>query len=113
MWCRECQYAYDALADSATASGPVLCKPNATVPDSSVPLPERTAELVRCPMCAHQISPEAVSCPACGQPLREVSEMSTMKILRIIFWVIIGLVVGYIVVKALFISIADAYIHSR
>jgi len=101
-------------AAEPTAADPESAAAEATsVPGLPPPLPERGGHLVECPMCAHPISPEAVSCPACGQPLREVADMSTMKVLRIIFWVIIGLVVGYIMVKALFISIADAYIHSR
>lgn len=27
-------------------------------------------KLINCPACSKEISPEAVSCPACGQPFR-------------------------------------------
>jgi hypothetical protein len=130
MWCAECRDYVQVFHEPAApksgstyrfakppeAAAPVDSQSTtadpAAVPDFPLTPPGGSANLIPCHMCGHQVSPEAFSCSACGQPLQAGSEMSTMKVLRIIFWVIIGLVVGYIILKALFISIADAYIHS-
>ena len=114
MWCQDCHYAEKASADPATAANPQAGIADTTaVPDFPLTPLGGSASLVQCHMCGHQISPEAVSCPSCGQPLQAVPEMSTMKVLRIIFWVIIGLVVGGILLEAIFNNIADSYIHSK
>jgi len=113
VWCKDCHYAENVSADPATTANPQASIADTTaVPDFPLTPLGGSASLVQCHMCGHQISPEAVSCPSCGQPLRAVSEMSTMKVLRIIFWVIIALVVGYILLKALFLTIAEGYIRS-
>jgi hypothetical protein len=114
--CRTCLREFEAtnpVDGSAPFDSPSAIADPATVPDFPLTPPGGSAYLVQCHMCGHQVSPEAFSCPACGQPLRAGSEMTTMKVLRIIFWVIIGIVVGGILLGAIFNNIADAYIHSK
>ena len=35
--------------------------------------------LINCPMCHKEVSPNAKSCPHCGEPLRDVGVTYTVK----------------------------------
>jgi hypothetical protein len=49
--------------------------------------------LINCPACERQISPEAASCPACGQPIRaaENREAFAGKIIIVVLLVLAGI----------------------
>jgi predicted amidophosphoribosyltransferase len=51
------------------------------------------ANLISCPACERQISPEAASCPACGQPIRaaENHEAFAGKIIVVVLLVLAGI----------------------
>lgn len=52
--------------------------------------------LINCPACERQISPEAASCPACGQPVRAIENREAFagKIIIVILLVLFG--IGYL-----------------
>jgi hypothetical protein len=72
---------------SASASAPAVNqKPNMTE------LPMKT--LIACRACAREISPDATSCPNCGDPRNEIQPKPKQTATGLLAAILIGLIVG-------------------
>ncbi len=58
--------------------------------------------LINCPMCHKEVSPNAKSCPHCGEPLRDVRVTYTVKEEKkgLGFWgVVLAIIVAVIIMS--------------
>jgi endogenous inhibitor of DNA gyrase (YacG/DUF329 family) len=82
--CPTCQHEFfpdkTRLVRPARAAPP----PESASPPPPLPIQQRAMKLINCPACGLQISPQAASCPGCGQRTR------TVKIIFIIVSVILS-----------------------
>ena len=108
-WCQDCSHAF-AAAEAAPAAPKPAPESNATVP-----------QLAKCPVCAHQVSSQAVSCPSCGQPLRAALSPGpagadgvnmAAKVVKGLLWTAIIYFVLYLLIKTVGFAAMDAYVHS-
>jgi hypothetical protein len=108
-WCQECLHAFQP--SEAVSAAP------ASAPKISAPAPP----LAKCPVCSHQVSSQAVSCPSCGQPLRAAPSPSpagtdgvstVAKVVKSLLWTAIIYFVLYLLIKTVGFAAMDAYVHS-
>jgi ribosomal protein L37E len=58
------------------------------------PAQNATATLTKCRACGREVSVNAVSCPHCGEPLREAQEKPKQTATGCLAAILIGLIIG-------------------
>ena len=65
------------------------------------------ANLIPCPSCGQEVSPQAASCPKCGHPLRSASSPLGKRNTIALVWVVVVMILGSIA-AAVYLNFLDA-----